>query len=907
MSKYSDNATIGGQVLAHRVRMMRQIGGTIYFIGKCSFLMSFFGYLFFRWKINDIWNYLCIVKAIFRTNMSNFLPYSLFSNSFFRFGNGRGRWISDYVTAKNEAFSAIKDQFEISLIFGIKLAFFAAVLSMIFVFLINKFFGKSLSDEKELIRGSDYVDAKALKNEIKKSASDITLAGIPYPKNSECRHTIITGTTGSGKTNVFHEILQQTVEKNERAIIVDTVGTYVDDYFRLDCDVLLNPLDYRSKPWNFLDECAGDQALLKQIADCIVTSKNKNETFWDEAARIVLVESVKKIISERKKTKHLLRMLEKPAAEWQEFLKNTCGASLMDKDAEKMAISIRATLINDLACFKYLNESDSESFSIRKWIESGKGFLFFSCTPKQRNLILPIIKCWITGASQALLQIQPTTNRTWFLIDEFHNLGRLPNLETTLAEVRKFGGCFVFGTQMISQLNDIYSPEVTRSITGLCGTKVVMNVPEPTTAKYMSGFLGEKEEISVTESISYGANTIRDGVNIAQQKEIKNIVPASEIMNLKTGEAFVRFSGVPLIGKVKFEYHEGNIEKAKTKMIYQIKNLFCKAKENPRIFGEVLNKEQYMARNGDLFGDFLQISGLNLSEKALKYPLFWWADKRLVNECIGKIIDQTEKEHKSLVIIEDGCNLYSEFAGGNDILLNPFTANGYGWNFAADFKNNSQIAAYLQQNLMIECSDYSESFKNIAGTIGNSSDFSDLFCFSEASEVEKLLQQYVSIKNTSNIRAALAKELDFLHDLPRKEEISLCNDNKIIWISCFGKPQMRKLSRFILETLPLTTSALIQQSDSHEIKRPNTIIINAEFNKFHTRFDGSFLASGNTENNDDIANLFGKTTQTNIFFAGKHRRNINTQTVSVSDLSDGKSFFRYAGYPYNVLKFQMFD
>lgn len=125
---------------------------------------------------------------------------------------------------------------------------------------------------------------------------------------------------------------------------------------------------------------------MKQIAECIVPTKNKNEIFWDEAARIVLVESIKKIILEGKKTKHLLKMLERPASEWQSFLKNTYGASLMDKEAEKMAISIRATLINDIDSFQCLRESETKAFSIKKWIQSGTGFLFFSCTPEQRNL-----------------------------------------------------------------------------------------------------------------------------------------------------------------------------------------------------------------------------------------------------------------------------------------------------------------------------------------------------------------------------------------------------------------------------------------------------------------------------------------------------------------------------------------
>ncbi len=52
------------------------------------------------------------------------------------------------------------------------------------------------------------------------------------------------------------------------------------------------------------------------------------------------------------------------------------------------------------------------------------------------------------------------------------------------------------GTQLISQLEKIYGRELTRTIIGLCGTKIAMNVPEQITAKYMADFLGEKEEIT---------------------------------------------------------------------------------------------------------------------------------------------------------------------------------------------------------------------------------------------------------------------------------------------------------------------------------------------------------------------------------------------------------------------------
>lgn len=557
MSKYSDHTTVGGQVIAHRLRMMKQNWNVIWLVGRISFLISFLFYSLSKYQICDLWNYLCIVKANWRAGMTS-IPSSLFSSSYFLFRSGNVKELSDYFIARNDAFLLVKSQIESDLWLGLKLGILIGILGIVLMVVFNKYFGKSLSDGKELISGRDYVDANTIKKEIP-NKSDITLAGIPYLKDTESRHTIITGTTGAGKSNVFQEILQQILQKNERAIIVDTVGTYVNNYFRPDEDILLNPFDPRSLPWSFIKECGSNCVLLDAIAMCLIPDPIRGEKFWEQAARTVFVEAVKKMIDQGKNVSDLLQIFQKPITEQQEFLNNSFAANIISKEADRMAISVNTVLLNATNAFQYLKEGE-EYFSIREWIHSGSGLLFFSCSSEQRTTLIPMITVWLTMASDVLMQTSETKKRTWFLIDELHNLNRLPRLETALAEVRKYGGCFVIGTQMVSQLNTIYGNETTKTITGLCGTKVVMNVPEPETAKYMSSFLGEKEEISTSEAISYGAHTMRDGINIAQKTERKLTVPYDEIMNLSTGEAFIKFSNIEFIAKVKFEYHELNID-----------------------------------------------------------------------------------------------------------------------------------------------------------------------------------------------------------------------------------------------------------------------------------------------------------------------------------------------------------
>ncbi|GHT94414.1 hypothetical protein FACS1894122_11010 [Alphaproteobacteria bacterium] len=503
---WTDHTTVGGQVLAHRFRMMQQNWRIIGLVGYSSFIIFFLFYLLTHWKAYQIWNYLCCLKAKYRVGMMT-LPEHMFNTSFMCDAFGRWKEFADYFIAKTPMLINFKAKFEDSLLLNLELSIAVGIAATVIMLIINKYFGKSISDNKEIISGYDYVDAKVLKKAIKEK-SDITLAEIPYPKFSEARHTIITGTTGAGKSNAIIELIDQVKAKGERLIIVDTVGTFVEKYYR-DGDIILNPLDPRSVPWSFLSKC-NDEILLKNVAACLIGRSDTHDKFWEDAAQIVFVETAKKVIRENKSTREFIDLLLKVSLEEiQSYLKGTYGYSLMDKRADKMAISIRATLINAVSVFDILKESKSDNFSIRNWVieshaitladstsasqthpaypsEGGEAesagaastaarTMFLSCKPAERTALTPLITAWLSIASEALLQTNPTDKRTWFFIDELHNLKRLPKIETSLAEVRKFGGCFVIGTQMVSQLNAIYGHETAHTITGLCGTKVVIN------------------------------------------------------------------------------------------------------------------------------------------------------------------------------------------------------------------------------------------------------------------------------------------------------------------------------------------------------------------------------------------------------------------------------------------------
>ena len=147
-----------------------------------------------------------------------------------------------------------------------------------------------------------------------KAPSDITIANVPYPKGAEMRHTLIIGTTGCGKTNAIIEILDQVQERGDRAIIVDTVGTYVNRYYNKERgDIILNPLDPRSASWSFFEECK-DNEILRNVASCLIENGDTNEQFWEpkfweNAGKIIFTETAIKVRNENKTLKEFLELL----------------------------------------------------------------------------------------------------------------------------------------------------------------------------------------------------------------------------------------------------------------------------------------------------------------------------------------------------------------------------------------------------------------------------------------------------------------------------------------------------------------------------------------------------------------------------------------------------------------------
>ena len=149
---------------------------------------------------------------------------------------------------------------------------------------------------------------------------------------------------------------------------------------------------------------------------------------------------------------------------------------------------------------------------------------------------------------------QNDERRIWVILDELPTLHQVPSLQPGLAESRQFGGCFVLGVQVASALRDLYGRNGAETISGLCGTRVVLAAPDRDTAQWSADSLGRSEIEEVSEGFSYGANTIRDGVSLTPRRELSALALPSEIMRLANLEGYLKFPGPFPVASIRLKY-----------------------------------------------------------------------------------------------------------------------------------------------------------------------------------------------------------------------------------------------------------------------------------------------------------------------------------------------------------------
>ena len=279
----------GGQTSAHRVRMFRQIF-------KIALILSFAsGGTFFCKKILDepFRNFSALYHLV-RCNFSR-KDYISFEEETWKKLSGVDK---ETLYERLKAFKRSKKKGKLRVVekkravrlltcrttnlkrkafHHFRHAVFVFVGSFSFIFFLFYQFGRQIK-KKKLISGKPVKKRRFPKFYTK---GGLRLGKAALLKKAETHHMLITGGTGSGKTNAIHHLLPQIRKRGQKVIIVDTTSRFIGSYYDSKKDFILNPFDARTEEWHPWADCKESYDFEEISSAFIHMTGSEQDPFWE--------------------------------------------------------------------------------------------------------------------------------------------------------------------------------------------------------------------------------------------------------------------------------------------------------------------------------------------------------------------------------------------------------------------------------------------------------------------------------------------------------------------------------------------------------------------------------------------------------------------------------------------------
>lgn len=400
------------------------------------------------------------------------------------------------------------------------------------------------------------------------------LAGVSWPWRLEQSHTMLIGTTGTGKTVALTQLVTEARERGQRAVIFDLTGAFIEAYYDPARDIILNPIDARCPVWSVFNDCSSEAEFHAAAEALVPHDGGGSEQFWVLAARMLFVEMCLHLSRKGTVTNEALaqKLMTADLSEVHKLMRGTMADPLTAPEAARMAESIRAVFNANAKVLKLL-PSDGPRFSVRDWVKGDcepGSILFLSARYVDMSISSQLLTLWLDTAMNTLMTLERTQDlRMWFLIDELGALHRLPALEKGLQTARNFGGAIVTGVHAFAKLKEVYGENMAMTLSSLARTKLILATADRETATWCSDFIGHRQVRDMEEGFSYGYNNARDAVSLTPRRQVEPLLLPDQFMNLPRLSAYIKFpdgfpaAPVSLIPQSRERIAEGFIPREK--------------------------------------------------------------------------------------------------------------------------------------------------------------------------------------------------------------------------------------------------------------------------------------------------------------------------------------------------------
>lgn len=474
------------------------------------------------------------------------------------------------------------------------LVFFLLALVMIMTSVSNYFFERDKgfgittgkSEPKGYARWANEKEMKKKLDMVKVTADHVDHAGVVLMNNGKElwvddseNHSLIIGSTGSGKTTlVVLPLVKVLAKKGESMIITDPKG----EIYRNNAEMLKEKgynvivLNFRDPeqgsawnplmlPYQLYKEGNKDKAneLLDDLAINILYDENgkSQDPFWEKTSADYFVGLALALFEDAKEEEINLNSINLMSTVGEErfrstnYLKeyfsekdpsspmyvNVASALLAPNETKGSILSVFKQKIKLFSSREKISEMLSHSDIDMKSIGRGKTAVFI-VVQDEKKTYHPLVTTFIKQCYESLIDVAQENGgklkyRTNFILDEFANMPPLKDVTTMITAARSRLIRMTLIIQNFAQLYQVYGKDNGETIKGNCGNIIYLISTELSALEELSKLAGEVKSKEKDKTSS------------------TPLVTVSDLQRLKMGEVIVfRLRGWPLKTKLQFDY-----------------------------------------------------------------------------------------------------------------------------------------------------------------------------------------------------------------------------------------------------------------------------------------------------------------------------------------------------------------
>lgn len=420
-----------------------------------------------------------------------------------------------------------------------------AIFLVLFTLFKTNFHGAFFSSR---LRGPRMASQWMLRIMAYEGKKQLHIGTIRVPTDAKFTHFQFTGSTGGGKSQGIGSMMESAQDESRMAC-VDPNGTFMSNFYR-EGDYVLNPFDLRTQNWTIFNEIR-NAADCEHFAVCVIPkSASAEHEQWNRMARVIVSETMLRLKTQGRGTTRWLThwLTAAPNEELASFLADSPAAGMFHGASETLG-SVRTVLTAYVKPHSFMPDAEEgvESFSIRKWVEEGKGNLWVPWRQDMLEALRPLISCWTDVIAAATLSVSESSNML-FVVDELDSLEKLNYFSDLATKGRKHGVTLVAGLQSLAQLDSRYGKTDALTLRNSLRTMVTFGISEGDTytAEQLSLGFGEHEVVRTVRQMEGGKNS--------EGQARERIILPSEIHGLPNLTGYLKYPGDMPTAKFSLKY-----------------------------------------------------------------------------------------------------------------------------------------------------------------------------------------------------------------------------------------------------------------------------------------------------------------------------------------------------------------